>query len=60
MKSAGLYTQFEERGASIGYWSGDVLHNWTQYDSYVGTTVSQEVTSRTADYESYGGEHYHL
>ena len=43
MNHAGLYTQFEDRGWASGYWSGQVIQTWDQYDSVVGSTVAQEV-----------------
>ena len=44
LKNAGLYTQIERRGWPSEYWSGQVIQNWTQFDSVVGSTVSQEVS----------------
>src|SRR5216683_2247928 len=44
VKNAGLYTQIERRGYPSEYWSGQVIQNWTQFDSVVGSTVSQEVS----------------
>jgi uncharacterized protein (TIGR03437 family) len=38
----GLYTQFEERGWSSGYYPGQVIQTFTQIDS-AGNHVSQEV-----------------
>jgi hypothetical protein len=39
----GLYVQFEERGSSVGYWSGDVIHRFNDFDPVVNSTVSEEV-----------------
>lgn len=39
----GLYAQFEERGASNGYWSGDLIQRFNDFDPVVNSTVSQEV-----------------
>ncbi len=44
LRSAGLWTQFERRGWGAEYWPGQTLQNWTQFDSVVGSTVSQEVS----------------
>lgn len=44
LKTAGLYTQFECRGWASGYWSGDTIQRWTQFDSVVGSTIAQEVS----------------
>jgi hypothetical protein len=39
----GLYVSFEERGASDGYWDGDMLQRFNDFDPVVNSTVSQEV-----------------
>jgi len=44
VKNTGLYTQFERRGWLSEFWSGEVIQNWNQFDSLVGSTVSQEVS----------------
>lgn len=44
LKSAGLYTQIERRGYPSEYWSGEVIQNWNQFDSVVGSKTSQEVS----------------
>jgi hypothetical protein len=44
LKNVGLYTQFERRNWSSEYWSGQVIQNWDQFDSVVGSTVSQEIS----------------
>jgi hypothetical protein len=44
LKNAGLYVQFERRGWPTEYWSGEVIQNWDQFDSTVGSTVSSEVS----------------
>jgi hypothetical protein len=44
LKNAGLYVQFERRGWPTEYWSGEILQNWDQVDSVVGSTVSSEVS----------------
>jgi hypothetical protein len=43
VKSAGLYTSFERRGWAAEYQNGQVIQNWNQFDSVVGTTVGEEV-----------------
>ncbi len=40
----GLWTQFERRGWAAEYNAGQVLQTYTQFDSVVGSTVSQEVS----------------
>jgi len=44
VKDAGIYTQIERRGWPSEYWSGEVIQNWSQVDSVVGTTVSAEAS----------------
>src|SRR5882762_3320755 len=44
VKDAGIYTQIERRGWPSEYWSGEVIQNWNQVDSVVGSTVSAEVS----------------
>jgi hypothetical protein len=44
LKHAGVYTYFEERGWASGYWPGQSIQTWSQYDSVVGSTVAQEVS----------------
>jgi hypothetical protein len=44
LKSSGLWAQFERRGTSSEYASGQVIQNWNQFDSVVGSTVSQEIS----------------
>jgi hypothetical protein len=39
----GLYVQFERRGDSSRYWSGEALDTFNDYDDLVGHTVSQEI-----------------
>jgi|GEM_PF-2023911 len=39
----GLYVQFERRGWASGYWSGQVISDFNEYDSLVGHTVAEEV-----------------
>ena len=42
----GLYVQFERRGWPSGYWSGDVIKQFTQFDDVVGHTVAEEVSQQ--------------
>ena len=45
LKNVGLYTLFERRGSYINqYWFGQVIQQWDQFDTVVGSTVSQEVS----------------
>ena len=44
LKSAGLYGPFERRGWPTEYNAGEVVQNWNQVDSVVGSTVSQEAS----------------
>src|ERR1700688_3108197 len=44
LKSSGLWAQFERRGTSSEYASGQGIQNWNQFDSVVGSTVSQEIS----------------
>lgn len=42
----GLNAQFDERGAQSGYWNGQLIRSFNDFDPAVGTTVSQEVDSQ--------------
>ena len=42
----GLYVQFERRGWPSGYWSGDLIQNFTDFDDVVGRTVAEEVSEQ--------------
>jgi Bacterial Ig-like domain (group 2) len=44
LKNAGLWTQFERRGWPAEYYSGEIVQNWNQFDSVVGSSVSAEVS----------------
>jgi Bacterial Ig-like domain (group 2)/Immunoglobulin domain len=45
LKNAGLWTQFESRGTPDQYYgSGQIIQNWNQFDSVVGSTVAREVS----------------
>jgi hypothetical protein len=43
LPTRGLFVQFERRGWPNGYYNGDLIHNWNNYDPIVGHTVSEEV-----------------
>ena len=42
----GLYVQFERRGWPSGYWSGDLIKNFADFDEVVGHTVTEEVSQQ--------------
>ena len=42
----GLYVQFERRGWPSGYWSGDLIQKFTDFDDVVGHTVAEEVSEQ--------------
>ena len=44
VKDAGLYTQVERRGWASLYWLGELIQDWGQFDSVVGSTVSAEAS----------------
>ena len=44
MKNVGLVTQFDRRGWPDQYWPGQVIYTWDQFDTVVGSTISQEVS----------------
>jgi len=44
LKNTGLWTQFERRGWPAEYYSGEIIQNWNQFDSVIGSIVSQEVS----------------
>ncbi len=39
-----LYVSFDKRGYPSGYYSGDVISNFNQYDPVVGHTIKEEVS----------------
>jgi hypothetical protein len=39
----GLWVQFERRGWASGYWSGEVIQEFNNFDPVVGSLVSEEV-----------------
>ncbi len=42
----GLYVQFERRGWPSGYWSGDVIQKFAEFDELVDHTVAEEVSQQ--------------
>ena len=42
----GVYVQFEKRGWPSGYWSGDLIKHFTEFDSVVGHTIAEEVSQQ--------------
>jgi uncharacterized protein (TIGR03437 family) len=40
----GIWTQFEERGGTSGYYAGQAIHMFTEFDPVVGGVVSQEIS----------------
>jgi hypothetical protein len=44
LKTTGLVVTFDERGYPSGYWEGQLLQEFDQYDPVVGTTVAAEVS----------------
>jgi hypothetical protein len=40
----GLYVSFDRRGAGSGYYEGEAITNFTQFDSIVGHTVAEEIS----------------
>ncbi|HYL14388.1 MAG TPA: hypothetical protein VEV41_15200 [Terriglobales bacterium] len=42
--NVGVWAYFDDRGFPNGYYPGQVIQNWDQFDSSVGTTVSQEIS----------------
>jgi hypothetical protein len=43
LATRGLWVQFERRGWPVEYWQGQVVQNFNQFDSVVGSTVAAEV-----------------
>jgi hypothetical protein len=43
LQTRGLWVQFERRGWPVGYWPGQVIQIFNQFDSVVGHNVSDEV-----------------
>ena len=43
-KNVGLHTQFDQRGQWVGWWSGQVIQQWDQFDWVTGGIVSQEIS----------------
>ena len=50
----GLYVQFERRGWSTEYWSGQVLQRFDSVDAVVGTAVAAEVGLQLGLIHSFG------
>ena len=50
----GLYVQFERRGWSDGYWSGQVIQQFHMNDDLVGHTVKEEVALQLDQMEQMG------
>ena len=50
----GLYVQFEKRGWASGYWSGDVIQSWNNFDATVGHTVAEEVALQLDSIKKFG------
>lgn len=44
LKNVGLYTLFDRRGNSHGYYGGEIIQTWDQLDWVTGSIVSQEVS----------------
>ncbi len=44
LKNVGLWTQFDRRGYSDGYYGGEIIQMWDQIDWVTGSIVSQEVS----------------
>ncbi|MEK7402286.1 MAG: Ig-like domain-containing protein [Gemmatimonadota bacterium] len=42
----GLYVQFERRGWPSGFYSGDVIRSFTDFDAVLGSTVAAEVAAQ--------------
>ena len=40
----GVWAYFDDRGYPSGYYPGQVIQNWDQFDSSVGSTVSEEIS----------------
>jgi hypothetical protein len=44
LPTRGIYTQFDRRGWASGYYSGDLIQSFNNFDSQVGSTVAQEAS----------------
>jgi uncharacterized repeat protein (TIGR01451 family)/uncharacterized repeat protein (TIGR02543 family) len=50
----GIYVLFERRGWASGYWSGDAINQFNDYDSVVGSTVAQEIALQLDEMKKIG------
>jgi hypothetical protein len=44
LPARGIYAQFDRRGVASGYWSGQLIQTFNDFDSVVGSTVAQEAS----------------
>lgn len=50
----GLYVQFEKRGWPSGYWSGDAIQEFNNFDAVVGHTVKEEIALQLDEMKKMG------
>jgi hypothetical protein len=50
----GLWVQFERRGWASGYWSGEVIQEFNNFDAVIGRTVSEEVALQLDEMRAMG------
>jgi hypothetical protein len=56
--SPGLYLFVERRGYPVEYWMGQLLHDWTTFDSVVGSTPAQEAALQLDRIRALGVDHF--
>lgn len=52
-----LYTSFDKRGYPSGYYSGDLILNFNDFDPIVGHSVRDETSLQLDEIQKLGGEH---
>lgn len=52
--SVGVWTEIERRGWAAGYWPGELLQQWSTFDSVVGSTPAEEAQLQLATMASLG------
>ena len=50
----GLFVSFERRGWASGYYSGDAINQFNDFDSVVGSTVAQEIALQLDEMKKIG------
>ncbi len=54
LRTRGLWVQFEQRGWPNGYWPGQVIQQFNQFDPVINSTVSAEVALQLSAMQAMG------